>query len=246
MSLSTSIAHLKQHLRKLPGYRCACAIPDLFKDRESRNAALLRMFRPRGLYQPFGTTSEDRYPEIFALVRDHVGDGPDVRILSFGCATGEEVFSLRPYFPLGTIQGIDISPRNIAVCRRRLAMADDKQMFFSVAGSTAGEPDSSYDAIFAMAVFRHGDLNVSPPPARCEAYIRFVDFEQSVTDLARVLKPSGLLVIQHAMFRFCDTRAASAFDTLLNAGPDENWPVYSSDNHLLPGPEDTGVVFQKR
>jgi SAM-dependent methyltransferase len=242
MSLSTSITHLK----KLPAYRYARAIPDLFKGRESRNAALLLLFRPRGLYQPFGTTSEDRYPAIFALARERVEDGPDVRILSFGCATGEEVFSLRRYFPLAAIQGIDISPRNIAVCRRRLAEGADKRIAFAVASSAAGELAASYDAIFAMAVFRHGDLNVPSPPARCDDCIRFADFEQSVTDLTRVLKPGGLLAIQHAMFRFSDTRAASGFDTLLSAGPDENWPIYSMDNNLLPGPEETGMVFKKR
>jgi SAM-dependent methyltransferase len=241
MSLSTAIAQLK----KLSAYRYARAIPDLFKDRKSRNAALLLLLHPRGLYQPFGTTSEDRYPAIFGFVRDRITDGPDVRILSFGCATGEEVFSLRRYFPLAIIHGIDISTRNIAICRRRLAASDDARIEFIVANSTALEPEASYDAIFAMAVFRHGDLNISSPPSQCDHCIRFTDFQESIADLARVVKPGGLLVIQHAMFRFSDTAVASEFDSLLSAGPNDNWPIYSTNNRLVPNPQDMGVVFQK-
>jgi SAM-dependent methyltransferase len=239
------IKRWKPRLRKLPGYRAVRFVYRLVKSVESRNVALLLLRPPQGLYQPYGTTSADRYPDIFEQVRKLAGDGASVRILSFGCSTGEEVFSLRRYFPQANIVGLDINPFNIAVCRFRCLKAGDKRMTFAVAGSTDGEASASYDAVFAMAVFRHGDLNTSPPPPKSGHRIRFAEFEQSVADLARVLKPGGLLAIQYAMFRFGDTRTAKDFEAVFSVRLDKWEPLYGRDNCLLPDAEYPEVVFRK-
>jgi SAM-dependent methyltransferase len=236
----------KPRLRKVPGFRVARFIYRLMRSVESRNLTLMLLRPPKSLYQPYGTTSEDRYPEVFRQVRERVGDGTNLRILSFGCSTGEEVFSLRRYFPEAIIVGLDINPHNIRVCRFRRWRLGDKRMKFAVAGSTAGEASASYDAIFAMAVFRHGDLTTSPPPPTCDHLIRFADFEQSVTELARTLKPGGLLVIQHAMFRFADTRAAAGFETVLSVKVDEKVPLYDRDDCILIDADYPDVVFRKK
>jgi SAM-dependent methyltransferase len=241
-------AHLmrfKPSLRKAPGYGIARLVWSLVKSTESRHAALLLLRPPRGLYQPYGTTSIDRYPEIFRFVRESVGDSAALRVLSFGCATGEEVFTLRRYFPLATLAGIDINPWNIALCRLRRSKVRKEKMTFAVAGSATGEADSSYDAIFAMAVFRHGDLNTSQPAASSSRRIRFADFEESVADLARVLKPGGLLAIQNAMFRFCDTRVAGDFATVFTMKREEPAPLYGPDDCLLPDAKYPDIVFRK-
>ena len=236
---------LKTRLRKVPGFRVARFFYSLVRSVESRNSALLLLRPPKGLYQPYGTTSEDRYPEIFQQVLEQVGDGADLRILSFGCATGEEVFTLRRYFQQATIVGLDINPLNIATCRFRLRRIGDAKLHFAVAGSTIGEASASYDVIFAMAVFRHGNLNSSPPPSKSDHRIRFADFEQSVTDLARTLKPGGLLVIQHAMFRFTDTHVAAGFETALSLKLTEGGPLYGRDDCILTDADYPDVVFRE-
>src|ERR1035438_2615363 len=148
---------LKTRLQKVPGFMGTKFIYSLVRSVESRNSAILLLRPPKGLYQPYGTTSEDRYPEIFQRVLEQVGDGADLRILSLGCATGEEVFSLRSYFQQATIVGLDINPLNIAACRFRLRRIGDAKLHFAVAGSTTREASASFDVIFAMAVFRHGN-----------------------------------------------------------------------------------------
>jgi hypothetical protein len=159
---------LKTRLQKVPGFMGTKFIYSLVRSVESRNSAILLLRPPKGLYQPYGTTSEDRYPEIFQHVLEQVGDDADLRILSFGGATGEEVFSLCSYFEQATIVGLDINPLNLAVCRFRRRRIGDAKLHFAVAGSTTREASASYDVIFAMAVFRHGNLNSSPPPPKCD------------------------------------------------------------------------------
>jgi 2-polyprenyl-3-methyl-5-hydroxy-6-metoxy-1,4-benzoquinol methylase len=219
----------------------------LVVDEHYRNAAMMRVLRPANLFQPDNHTEPDRYPELFALATREVADGPDRRLLSFGCSTGEEVFALRSYFPTAEITGVDINPGNIAVCRRRLAARPDPSIHFRVARGAESGADR-YDAIFCMAVFRHGRL-ADLKSERCDRLIRFADFERTTAGLARTLKAGGLLVIEHANFRFRDTCAFGNFEILPFARtepPDDRTPLYGPDNRLLPGAIAEAWAFRKR
>jgi hypothetical protein len=116
-------------------------------------------------------------------------------------------------------------------------------MRFAVAASTAAEPALSYDAIFCMAVLRHGDLAEAE---RCDPLLRFADFERTVGDFARCLKPGGLLALRFCNFRFADTDTARGFDTVLELPPLPGTPLFGRDNRRLAGALDGQVVFRKR
>jgi SAM-dependent methyltransferase len=199
--------------------------------------------RPANLFQPYASARPGRYPKIFAAARARLGDGPQLRLLSFGCATGEEVESLRATFPQAVIKGLDINPGCIAAARRRLSA--DPGVSFAVADSTAGEPDETYDAIFCMAVLRHGDLT-RPGLTRCDHLIRFADFERLTADFARCLKPGGLLALRHSNFRFKDTAAAAAFDVVLNVHRYPDTPQFDPANRRLPDVAHENALFLKR
>src|ERR1700689_3241127 len=98
--------------RALGLYRPARAMYRFAVDPRFRAGLRLQRQHPKNLFQPFANTGADRYPAIFRFARDSLGDGAALRLLSFGCATGEEVFSLRRYFPQSHVKGIDINPRN--------------------------------------------------------------------------------------------------------------------------------------
>ncbi len=104
-----------------------------------------------------------------------VSPATDIRILSYGCSNGDEVFSLRRYFTRAIIKGLDINSGSIAVCRRRLRKSPDAAISFATASSAKAEPSSTYDAIFCMAVLRHGSLGL-PGVTRCDHLIRFDNF----------------------------------------------------------------------
>ena len=223
------------------------ALHRLRTDRNYRILLWLRLTRPRGIFQWVNTTGANRYPVIFRFVQAQLGADHAGNILSFGCSTGDEVFTLRRYFPQARIKGVDINAANIAVCRKRLRAAPDAKISFATANSTAGEPDAAYDAIFCMAVLRHGDLN-RPGVTRCDHLIRFADFAAAIADFERCLKPGGLLILRHSNFRLADTPVAPHFETRLGVklSPSAKTPLFGPDNQLLPGVTDLDTVFRKR
>src|SRR5690348_5151678 len=168
-----------------------------------------------------------------------------ISILSYGCSTGDEVFSLRRYFPCANIKGLDINPANVAVCRRRLKNTPDANIVFATADSTGAEPSRDYDAIFCMAVLRHGSLGL-PGVTRSDHLIRFEDFSRAVADFERCLKPGGLLVIRHSNFRLCDAPAGQDFETVLQVPHDPKTPLFGSDNRLLLTRDYPDTVFRKK
>lgn len=238
---------LLDRLRHTLPYRLAKFLRHMVVRTQHRHTAWLELCRPREMFQPYPTTSENRYPRTFAFVRDLIGDGADRTLLSFGCASGEEVFTLRQYFPLATICGQDINRRCITQCRQRLAaLGGDDKIRFIEAGRIEAAPFDSFDAIFAMAVFRHGGLKHAPPS--CRHFLRFADFERHLEALTQRIKPGGVLVIQHANFRFTDSLAAAGFQRLF---PGEapvtgrHPPLYDRNDRLMPDAEPDDGVYQK-
>jgi 2-polyprenyl-3-methyl-5-hydroxy-6-metoxy-1,4-benzoquinol methylase len=199
------------------------------------------------LLQDSAFTLADRYPWLFRFLADQLSDITSPQILSFGCATGEEIFSLADYLPQARLAGIDINPHNIAVAKRTLAAQTDRdQIQFACAGSAHDEPDGHYDAILCLAVLRHGDIQ-SAAPDRCDTLIRFAESDRLVSDLARCLKPGGYLAIWHSQFRFADMTAAPQFEAVLSHpnGGRNNHPLYGPDNRRIDGARYAEAVFRK-
>lgn len=219
----------------------------VLRSREGRRYAWLQLTSPVPLFQDHGTTRMDRYPQLFAFVRQALGDMDNLRLLSFGCATGEEVASLRGYFAQAEITGLDIHAGHIAACRRWLQARPDAGLHFRVAGHTAAEADAAYDAIFCLAVMRRGDL-AGHRGDRCDHLIRFQDFDAQLEDFARCLRPGGLLVLRHSNFRLCDARAARWFDTVLRVPTPAraDTPLFGPDNRRLDVDSDDAAVFRRR
>ena len=198
-------------------------------------------------FQPYPHTLPDRYPWLFDFAAAALAGFPAPRLLSFGCSRGDEVFSLRLRFPEAAIKGIDIDPANIAACVARSRPLDESRLAFEAASNTRGEPSSHYDAIFCLAVLCHGDLTTYGAQWS-EPLLRFADFERTVVDLARCLKPGGLLFLHTTNFRFCDTALAGGFDVLLEARPDQMAPdvLFDREGRLMPGERYYPVGFRKR
>ncbi|PIB92140.1 SAM-dependent methyltransferase [Caulobacter sp. FWC2] len=212
---------------------------------EAAGYALLRLSGESRLMQDDATTGLDRYPTIFAFTKASLPGAQ--ALLSFGCATGEEVFTLRRYFSEAHLLGLDIHPGNVARCRRRLAAAPDPAIVFRRAGDTRALATASMDAIFCLAVMRRGDLNAHPGAPRCDGILRFDRFAAQIEDFARVLRPGGLLAVNHSNFRLCDTPAARLFAPrlVLPATPDPRTPLFGTDHSRLADQAYGETVFER-
>ena len=200
----------------------------------------------RGRFQAYNHTLPDRYPWIFEFIRSRVADQAATRLLSFGCSIGDEVFSLRKYFPAAAIKGMDIDPGNIERCLARLTSANSRAITFAAASNTQGETSGSYDAIFCLAVLCLGDLTISGAQ-RSDPQLKFADFDRMVADFARCLKPEGILVLHTTNFRFCDSSVAGDFDVVLEADAAQLAPdvLFDRENKLMTGERYHPVAFRK-
>jgi SAM-dependent methyltransferase len=240
--------HWKARLKKIPGLVRLVRLCRFIGDPGYRSEWRLKRDKPDNLFQPYSLTGFDRYPHIFAFVSSRLSAHSASRLLSYGCSTGEEVFTLRSYFPQAEIVGIDINPRSIHICLKQLKRGRATRIRFELAGSPDAEPDDCYDAVFCLSVLRHGELGISHPES-CSHLICFTDFEKTVAGLCRCLKPGGYLIIRGSNFRFADTAVSSGFDAVFSVedkAPRKDSPVYGSDNRYLPDTVYNDVIFRKR
>ncbi|MBX3736121.1 MAG: class I SAM-dependent methyltransferase [Candidatus Didemnitutus sp.] len=244
MSLET----LKPPLRRFRIYRALRFAWHFATDRVFRRDYLRRLRPARGQFQFRSFTREERYPRIFAFLGERLAARADARVLSFGCATGEEAFSLRRRLPQAFIKGVDVNALDIAVAERRRAAegAAGERMEFTCAADAAGESADSYDAVLCLAVFQHSALKDEARES-CAAFIRFGDFERVLGGLARCLKPGGYLAFRWANFRFEDAACASDFEPVLTLPPGgAPHPRFDRDNRRLAAEPDRQVVWRKR
>jgi SAM-dependent methyltransferase len=240
------LAGCREAARHLPGLAAVVRLARRLTDRQARALHRLPPAEARRLLQTSAFTLPDRYPGLFGFVRLKLAETPAPRLLSYGCSTGEEAFALRDYFPDADITAIDINAHNIAKARARLRTRPDSRMHFSQAASPDACPADSFDAIFCMAVMRHGGLGAELPE-RCDHLIDFATVEALAAGLSRCLKPGGYLAIWHANFRFSDMAAATDFRTALRLPwcDDANHPLYGADNRRIHDAVYTDAVFRK-
>lgn len=202
-------------------------------------------WRHRAFYhQGVSVTLPNRYPRLFEQCRLRFVGHAQPRLLSFGCSSGEEVFSLAEHLPQAVIVGVDINEWCLAECRRK---DPHHRHAFHHRLSPEFEREASFDAIFCMAVLQHtanrtsGDNDVARG-------ITFEEFAREVAGLDARLKPGGLLFLDNVDFRFMDTACAARYTPL-------DFPrnrllrvrsIYGPDNRKLADVQDTPRVFVKQ
>ncbi len=116
-------------------------------------------------------------PPISAYVREH---GSDLKVLDIGCGTGRTLHQLARTHPRLRLHGVDLSPAYIREARKRLA--DVAELTLAVEnGEALPWADATFD--IATSVYMFHEL---PRNAR----------RNVVRELARVVKPGGLIVIE--------------------------------------------------
>jgi hypothetical protein len=187
-----------------------------------RSSLLLELSRPGELHQSTALTALDRYPDIFAASLEFAGDRAELKILSYGCSTGEEVLTLRRYFPAAVIVGAEINPRSLTIARSR--KTDERMMFLESEPAAIGAL-GPFDIIFCLAVLQRTPGRVAENRILTLKNIYpFEKFDEKIGQLNSWLKTGGLFVIHHTQYLFTDSAVAAKYAPLVSGKP-----VYDTD-----------------
>lgn len=232
---------IRDRLRRVPlAVPAVRAMRRLF-DPDMRETHRIRNANPAQVFQPFSDTFEERYPALFDELAGQLGNLDAPRILSFGCSSGAEVRAMRRRLPGARLVGMDLNRRRIAEARAADASALST---YRIAGTV--DPKERFDAILALAVFRHGELEAQRP-LTCTDILPFARFESGMTMLDACLEPGGLVAIWHAHFRLADTALAKNYEAVRvdMAGLGGQDLLYGRDDCQLQGVTEPCALFRK-
>lgn len=177
-------------------------------------------------HQLTSTTSSDRYPELFseAARTSQQHDSGTIAILSYGCSTGEECFSLKKYFKDARITGVDINRQNL---KRAIQKNTYPEIQFLYSTPENIRAKGKYNLILCLSVLcRWEDTKFL---SNCEKMYPFSKFEATVSMLTEQLLPGGLLVLYNSNFRFEDTDSFKSFEIVSTPTIKDSGFVYKFD-----------------
>ncbi|WP_338449823.1 methyltransferase domain-containing protein [Niallia oryzisoli] len=214
-------------------------------DKEFRSILLLQLLNSKNVHQTTPLTFMNRYPEIFSACRDYFGDKQDIKILSYGCSTGEEVLTLRQYFPNAQIVGAEINKNSLAICRN---LKVDEKIKFIHSTSQEIEKYGPFDAIFCMAVLQRKPHYIKAKGVTSLKKIYpFEKFEQQIVELDHLVNPQGLMVVHFTQYSVVDTKVASKYEPLGDFNQDDyESPVFDRNSNLVINPSSQKSIFVKQ
>jgi hypothetical protein len=205
-------------------------IKRVWVDKEFRSILFLQLLNSRNVHQTTPFTYINRYPGIFSACQNYL-DRQNLKILSYGCSTGEEVLTLREYFPNAEIIGAEINKRSLKICRN---LQVDNQTTFIYSKQNEIKKHGPYDAIFCMAVLQRKPHYIAEKGiSSLKKIYPFEKFEKQIIELDEMVKPGGLLIVHFTQYSFVDTAIASKYTALDNYNHYNLYPLFNKNSQLI-------------
>lgn len=195
-----------------------------------------------GAHQLRGDTSLDRYPVVFDRAASLLHDAgiTNPRVLSIGCSTGEECFSITQYVSNATVFGIDTNKRSVALAKRRYG---NNKILFETKQSLQDFPSDGYDLVMANAVLCRW------PETRSLQYIgelySFAKFEELLGHLTRLTRSNGLLMVAESNYRVADTHFMAALQSCGELDRDDLTVKFDPDGNRYQDQRYRHYLFRK-
>lgn len=213
-------------------------------DNDYRYLLFLQLLNRKNIHQTTPLTFMNRYPKIFSACQEYFKGKEDLKILSYGCSTGEEVLTLRNYFPTAQIIGADINKRSLEACRK--LPVDDKISFIYSTPSEI-QKHGKFDAIFCMAVLQRKPHDVAAKGiTNLSKIYPFEKFEKQIIELDHLVKQNGLLVVHFTQYSLLDTNVAHKYEALGDYVQDDySTPVFDRNSELRRNTNPQKSIFVK-
>lgn len=216
-----------------------------FTERSYRSVILLSFHDRENVHQTTNRTYLDRYPRIFKACQDSFANRDGLRVLSFGCSTGEEVLTLRHYFPSAFLVGVDINPWNLKECRKKVK---EGNTVFILPDSNLIEKYGPYDIIFCMAVLQRTPYAVRDNGITdLKKLYPFEKFDNQLSELDSVMKEKGLMVLHNSHYLFSESRIGTHYQELTGFSYEKELiPIkFDKNSKLMETPQQYGSIFRK-
>ena len=215
-----------------------------FTDASFRSSILTRLRSGQFYHQQVTFTLSNRYPLVFQACADYLTCIKNPQVLSFGCSTGEEVFSIGSYIPGARILGVDINQWCLNQCKKK-----NKNLSFSFCNRISDdfEQANGFDAIFCLAVFQRTENRTNKDNFIASGF-RFEQFEKEILVLDGKLKSGGLLIIDNVDFCFLDTVCAEYYAPLYTFEQNQlvrKRPLFDRNNQKIAEIQNNFRVFVK-
>lgn len=213
-------------------------------DKNYRAIMYMKVFKSTRLQQTTPYTGMDRYPIIFSGCRDYFDGHKNIKILSYGCSTGEEVLTLRQYFPNATIVGAEINPNSLEICRSH--SVDDNIKFITSKPSEI-KKYGPFDLVFCMAVLQRTPHLVTEKGIKSLKKIYpFEKFEKQIAELDSYVKSEGLLVVHFSQYALTDTKVASNYEVFGSYNQDDyTSAIFDKNSEMITKTVTRYSVFKK-
>lgn len=191
----------------------------LCNDKAFRAIFYMKTFKTKRVQQTTPLTAINRYPKIFSGCKDYFKDKDNINILSYGCSTGEEVVTLRSYFPNATIVGAEINSHSLKVCKSRKL---DNKIKFIISKPSEIKKYGKFDIVFCMAVLQRTPVMItSQGITSLKKIYPFEKFEKQIVELDGYVKKEGLLVVHFSQYDFMDTFVSKKYKALGDYNQDD-------------------------
>lgn len=189
-------------------------------------------------------TLYNRYPILFDFAKSYFESHKqkELKILCYGCSSGEECFSLNEYFKEAVILGVDNNNKVLSKARKTNRFPN---ITFAQSTTENLVQYGPFDLIFAMAVFcRWPASNFYKDLSHIYPFKRF---EESINELDKHLNKNGLLIFNNSNYLLSDTSIYSHYEVLQTPQGVEKdvVPKFSKNNLYLGLIADTDIIFRK-